>query len=125
MFILWAASFVDLLVAFAANPHLFAVFHHLGLNPDRGHAVIAHQHHLGPVNGCFGFDDTAFAVFHIGSGMLLDHIDVLDDNTAFLPVDPKDLADFSGILSGHDLDFVIFFQMALGCVHHRSTLQRR
>jgi hypothetical protein len=104
--------FVHYLAAVAAETHFFAVFEGFHLDPGRAHALVAHEHDVGPIDHRFALYNAALTAGAPGTGMALDKIDVLDKDSAFFPVDLKHFTDLTFVFSGNYFYFVIFFEMA-------------
>jgi hypothetical protein len=106
------------LVAFSTNPNLFAIIQKLHLGTHRGDALVAHQHHIRPVDGSLALKDASLPILRIGSRVPLDDIDVFNQHTPFLIQNPKDLADLAPVLSGKNFDLIVFLQSAFGRYHN-------
>jgi hypothetical protein len=109
--LLQLASSIDDFVAFSTDADFLAVVEDLALHPHRFDALVAHQHHVGPVDRRFTFNDATLSILGIGLRVPFDDVDILNEKPIFFMVDPEDLADLAFILAGDDLDFVIFLDL--------------
>src|SRR6056297_4147617 len=89
------------------------------LRTNRGHAFIAYQHHIGPVDSGFTLHDPSLFVLVARPGMPLDGIDIFNQDAVLIWIDIDDLTDFSLILAGDHLDLIVFFDLylALTLIH--------
>jgi hypothetical protein len=69
------------------------------------------------MNRRFTFNDPTLPIDSGGSLMPLNDVDVLNKNARFLPVNLKDLADFTVIFSGNDFNLVVLLQMTFSLDH--------
>jgi hypothetical protein len=109
--LLQLASSIDDFVAFSTDADFLAVVEDLAFHPHRFDALVAHQHHVGPVDRRFTFNDATLSILGIGLRVPFDDVDILNEKPIFFMVDPEDLADLAFILAGDDLDFVIFLDL--------------
>jgi hypothetical protein len=100
---------IYLLTAFPTHAYFFTVVEFQHFYAHRIDAFIAHQHHVGPVNWGFTFNDSALPVLCGRTRMPFYDIDVFNKYALLFPVDFKHFAYFTVIFSGDDLDFVILF----------------
>ena len=109
--LLQLVSSIDDFVAFSTDADFLAVVEDLAFHPHRFDALVAHQHHVGPVDRRFTFNDATLSILGIGLRVPFDDVDILNEKPIFFMVDPEDLADLAFILAGDDLDFVIFLDL--------------
>jgi hypothetical protein len=112
-----------LLIAFAANTHFPSIVEPLYLNPDRLNTFITKQHDIGAVNRRFTLDNSALTVLGIGPGVALDDIYVFDQYPILFAVDLNDFADLAVVLSGDDLNLIVFSNLAFIPLHNAILRQ--
>jgi hypothetical protein len=108
---------VDEFLTFIAEAHHFPVLKALHGNAHWLHAFVAQQHDIGPMNRRFTFNDPTLPIGSGGPLMPLNDVDVLNENARFLPVNLKNLADFTVIFSGNDFNLVVLLQMTFSLDH--------